>query len=362
MPRAIFIVSACLYFVSIVHGQDRVTYFDRSSRSGGTLLRTGSISSEDPGKLAMVSQDGRRTDIPVTDILDVQYDGEPLAEMNAARAAERDRKYDAALTAYSEALRQVPTTRKLLRRHLEYKLAEMRAALTEGGADAGAAIDALRAFAQTHSDGRQTLSCLEHLGRLLIVAGQPISEVNTALAQLRSRFGIDSKEVASRCDLLRSNQILLEIEQVAQKDMTLGKAKATAATKGINELMIIADRSIQPALQARQTFCTAFSDAKSALAAWETQLKTIDDPHNRAAIHLSRGDYYRLIQQYKEAMWDYLWVDTVYFADRAQQAKALFHLIDIFDKLGDTAKSRECKDRLISDTRFRDTRYSKAIK
>ena len=66
-----------------------------------------------------------------------------------------------------------------------------------------------------------------------------------------------------------------------------------------------------------------------------------------------------LTQKYREAMWDYLWVDTVYFADREQQAKALYHLAEVFDKLGDAVKSREAKERLLADARLKDTRYQK---
>ncbi len=58
-------------------------------------------------------------------------------------------------------------------------------------------------------------------------------------------------------------------------------------------------------------------------------------------------------------MWDYLWVDTVYFAEREQQAKALYHLIEVFEKIGDSPKSRESRERLTADARLKDTRYQR---
>src|ERR1043166_1488744 len=82
--------------------QDRITYLDRSGKTATPLLRNGSISTEDPGKVVFTSSDNRRMDIPAGDVIDVQYEGEPTVEMNAARAAERDRKYDAALAAYGD--------------------------------------------------------------------------------------------------------------------------------------------------------------------------------------------------------------------------------------------------------------------
>lgn len=349
--------------IGAVVGQDRVTFLDRTSKTGGTLLRSGSIVTEDPGKVTLTAGDNRRSDIPVSDIIDVLYDGEPVAEMNAARAAERDRKFDVALAGYTDAMKKVTAVKKLMRRHLEYKIAEMRAAQAETGSNPTAAIDALRNFIKAYPDSRQSLACLEQLGRLVIATSQSNTDVIEALAQIRAKFGTDNKEIASRCDMIRSDLIMQELEQAYTKDGPAAvKNKAAGASKALAELVTIADRTIQPDLVARQTYCQALANPAPALAAWEAQLKGTEDPHSRASIHLTRGDFYRMAQNYKEAMWDYLWVDTVYFADRQQQAKALYHLAEVFDKLGDTAKSRDSKDRLLNDGRLRDTRYNRVVK
>jgi hypothetical protein len=185
------------------------------------------------------------------------------------------------------------------------------------------AIEALRAFLRTHADARQTLGCLENLGRLLVTSGQPVNDAYQGLTQLRGKYGNDAKDLAGRCDLLRVDLLALD-------------------------------------LAARHAYMLALAGKQAeAQSAWESQLKAADDPHTRAAIHLARGDYLRLTQKYREAMWDYLWVDTVYFAESEQQAKALYHLTEVFDKLGDTVKSREAKERLLADTRLKDTRYQK---
>lgn len=360
MLRFVLLISSWALLAGLATAQDRVTFVDRSSKTGGTLLRSGNIASEDPGKIVITSNDGRRSDIPVSDVADVIYDGEPQAELNAARTAERERKIDVALTAYSDALKKAGADKKLLRRHLEFKLAELRTAQADGGVNPAQAVEALRAFARSNPESRQILACYDALGRLLIASGQPVQEVSDALAQLRSKYGTDNKDVASRCDLLRSDLLIQELQQLFSKNGQAAKSQSTEMAKSLAQLVTIADRANQAELQAKQTFCQAFSDVAPALAAWESQLKSnADDTHSRAAIHLIRGDFHRLMGNYKEAMWDYLWVDTVYFADRAQQAKALYYLTEVFDKLGDAAKSRECKDRLQNDARLRDTRFQK---
>src|SRR5262245_3604599 len=106
MLRACLPLLALTCLPASILAQDRVTFLDRTSRSTSPVLRTGAISAEDPAKLTMTANDGRRSDVPSFDILDVVYDAEPATEMNAARAAERDRKWDVALAAYADALKR----------------------------------------------------------------------------------------------------------------------------------------------------------------------------------------------------------------------------------------------------------------
>ncbi|HMO34852.1 MAG TPA: hypothetical protein PKA06_02315 [Gemmatales bacterium] len=363
MFRTVFLCILIVFPVATIHAQDRVSFLDRSSKTGTTLLRSGTIINEDPGKITLSGNDGRRSDIPISDIVEVIYEGEPQTEMNAARSAERERKVDAALAGYQDAFKKAPNDRKLLRRHLEFKLAEMRTVQAEGGANPQQAIEALQAFAKNHPESRQIILCYEHLGNCLLQNSQQIGIVLDALASLRSKYGTDNKEVAARCDLLRSDFILQQLITTFQKEgKDTAKGQVETVKQALAEIITIADRSIQPEIVAKQNFCQALIDPQAATVAWDMQLQSMgEDTYSRAAIHLIRADYYRLQQNYREAMWDYLWVDTVYFADRSQQAKALYHLIEVFDKLGDTAKSRDCRERLLNDNRLRDTRYQRLL-
>ncbi len=250
--------------------QDRITFLDRASRSPAPLLRNGTITSEDPGKVVFTN-DNRRSDVPAGDVLDVQYEGEPTIELNAARAAERDRKLDAALAAYGDALKKVTPDKRFIRRHIEYKLAELRVTQAEAGGAAAPAIDALRAFYQKNPDGRQTLACLEHLGRLLITSRQPAAEVIQGLNQVRSTFGGDNRELANRCDLLRNDLLALEVEMLYTKDPQAAKGKAEETAKTLAEMARGADRAVAGELAAREQFCRAIAGASSeALTAWES--------------------------------------------------------------------------------------------
>jgi hypothetical protein len=347
-------------FTGSASAQDRITILDRSSKTASPVTRNGTIVSEDPGRIVFTSSDNRRMDVSANDVLDVQYESEPTIEMNAARGAERDRKYDAALAAYADALKKVPADKRLIKRHIEYKLAELRTLQADAGGAGAPAVEALRQFFAANAGGRQALACLDNLGRLLILARQSPKEVVQGLAQVRSAYGGDNKELASRCDLLRCDLLSFDVElTVGKEGLQPAKNKISEAIKTLYELKANADRATAIELAARETLFKALLGDAGASASWEQQLKSSEEPRARAAVHLARGDYYRLMQKYKEAMWDYLWVDTVYFAERDQQAKAIYHLMEVFEKLGDSPKAREAKERLQADPRLRDTRYQK---
>ena len=130
------VLSGCvlaLLLVQVTAAQDRVTYIDHSSKTGSILPCSGTISLEDPGKVTITSGDNRRSDIPVSDIVDVVYDGEPTAEMNAARTAERECEVRCGPGWLHRRSQKSGSDKKLLCRHLEYKLAEMRTAQADAG-------------------------------------------------------------------------------------------------------------------------------------------------------------------------------------------------------------------------------------
>ncbi len=74
------------------------------------------------------------------------------------------------------------------------------------------------------------------------------------------------------------------------------------------------------------------------------------------------GDYYSRKGQAEEAFWNYLRVDAMYNEDIEEQAKALYRLTTLFDKVKkDPIRGKEYADRL-QGTRFAGTTYQKLAK
>ncbi|MCS6977607.1 MAG: tetratricopeptide repeat protein [Gemmatales bacterium] len=346
---------------------DRVRiYTDRTKNPPTVTTRTGTVVSEDAAKTVFMTGTGQRIEIKNTDIADILYDGEP-DEVGAGRVAENRKAYEQALTSYTEALRRVNRDNKLARANIEFKIAKMHTHLADAGSlEARAkAIEALRKFVADHPDARQTIEALDMLSRLLVLDGRPLDEVIRAFQALRSKHS-DNKEITNRCDLFES-QLLLEEGQMLLKDRRdEARRKFEQAQTKLKGMLEGADKA--DALRVR----IGLAQCKAALGQQEEAIKEIeaifaeagDDPALRAAVHLGRADCYRLNGQYREAMWDYLWVDVVYNQDREQQARALYFLHECFENMKESdplaaARAKETRDRLLNDPRLKDTRYQK---
>jgi hypothetical protein len=341
---------------------DEVTFTDRTQKNNPRSTRRGSIVTETPAKLTILTGLNKtRMEIAVSDIIDVKYDGEP-AEMTQARAAEGRKAFDQALQFYKDAKRSAPGGNKLLQAHIQFKIAKLEAQSAETGSGGArvAAIDALRAFRAANPDGRQIVECLDLLSRLLAIEGKSSQEVVDAFRLLKTKYA-ENKEIASRCDLFESQLLLLEGQMLLRDKPEEGKKKYQEAQAKLQAMLPNADKGA--AMEMR----VSLAECKAALGQPADALKDLDaifkeageDSRLRAAAHLGRADCYRLGKQFKEAMWDYLWVDVVFNQDREQNAKALYYLAEMFDLQNDAVRAKETRERLQSDPRLRDTRYQK---
>jgi tetratricopeptide (TPR) repeat protein len=90
-------------------------------------------------------------------------------------------------------------------------------------------------------------------------------------------------------------------------------------------------------------------------------IKGSTDSRLRGLAHNLMGDFYRKKGQPEEAFWHYLRVDALYNEDVDEQAKALYHLTSLFDKVKkDPIRGKECATRLL-DKRFSGTMYQRLM-
>jgi len=346
---------------------DRVRYYsDRNKTPPTVSTRSGTVQAEDAAKVTILSQNGQKTEIKNSDLVEIIYDGEP-DEVAAGRAAENKKAYDQALASYTDALKRLPKDNKFAQINVEFKIAKLLTQLSDAGATdmRPRAIEALRKFKDSYPDARQTVEALDMLSRLLVMEGKPADEVVKAFQDLRKRHA-DNKEISNRCDLFESQVLLQEGQFLLKERADEARRKYEQAQAKLTAMLQGADKA--DALRVR----LGLAECKAALGKQEEAIKEIDavykeagdDNSIKAAVHLGRGDCYRLNNQLREAMWDYLWVDVVYNQDREQQARALYFLQQCFEGLKDSdpqaaSRARETRERLLNDPRLKDTRYQK---
>jgi tetratricopeptide (TPR) repeat protein len=341
---------------------DRVEHYDRAKNNARTT-RTGAIVSEDPAELVIRAGLTKKVDyrIPVGDILEVTYEGEP-GEAATARSAERSKDFERALRFYQEAAKKAPAGNKLMQAHLRFKVAKLLVRQAEGGAGQRLiAVEALQKFKNDFPDARQIVECLDLLGRLLMTDGQSTQEVVDAFQNLKKKYA-NNKEIVSRCDLFESQLRLQEARSLVKTQPDVARQKYAEAQKALQGMLAGADKGTGLDIRINLAECQAALDQKDqALKDLEAILRDAPDDRTKAAVYLARGNCYRLGRQFREAMWEYLWVDVVYFQDAEQNAEALYYLQEVFAGLNDETRARQCKERLQTEARFKDTRYQKLM-
>jgi tetratricopeptide (TPR) repeat protein len=342
---------------------DRVEYYDRAKNSQRTS-RTGTITREDPARLVIRTGLSQKVDLDIAagDIIDVTYDGEP-AETREARVAERSKDFDRALRLYQEAAKKAPPGNKHLQAHLRFKVAKLLVRNVEAGQHAARlpATETLQRFQRDFPDSRHIIECLDLLSRLLLMEGKSTQEVVEAFGLLKRKYA-EHPEITSRCDLFTSQLQLQEAQNLLKDQPELARQKYAAAEKFLRTMLPNADKRTGLDIRIRLAECqTVLGQKEKALQDLDAILQEAADDRTRAAAHLGRGSCYRLNRQWREAMWEYLWVDVVYYQDTEQHAEALYYLHQVFEAQGDAERAKQCRERLQNEQRLKDTRYQKLL-
>jgi hypothetical protein len=185
-----------------------------------------------------------------------------------------------------------------------------------------------------------------------------------AFRELKKNFG-QAKDLVAKADLFESQLLLEDAQGLLVKGSRAEAKKKYAEVQGkLAAMLPNVDKANQLDLQISLAECKAVLDKPDeALKELEALMNQAPDDRTRAAVYLGRADCYRLTGKFREAMWDYLWVDTVYNDDREKQAKAVYYLHELFNEKLETPHAkdyaRECGERLKTHPRLQDTYYQK---
>jgi len=223
-----------------------------------------------------------------------------------------------------------------------------RAAAAKPDADfsetAKAVIAKLMTFTKEHNRSWELWQMAQEAGRLAI----HIEDKETALAAWKVLADNTELPLALRhkAQLFHAG-LLLRKGDMAEFKKTVMEIKADPRldTPALKEQLAIYVEvaNLPPAIEPKE----GEPRTKSAgLAKVEAAITLAKDPVARAAGYNALGDLLVAQKLYRDAMWAYLWVDTVYNQDKDEQLKATSRLIDIFKRLGDEDRASQFTDRL----------------
>jgi tetratricopeptide (TPR) repeat protein len=269
--------------------------------------------------------------------------------LKATKAAERIAGLEKAADLYRELDKDVKDHPNA-RRYVQYRLAKVAVLLAqEEPAKTEEAIKALEAYRTANPTGWEITLALKELARLQEESGK-----------------ID--------DARKSYEALVEIpdlprEAKQESEILVGRLllrgrKYTEAEKRLTAL----NKRLAPNDPQRgyvQAYLAESQMGQNNLGPVEAQLKDAlkgsIDPRLCGVVHNLLGDYYRKKNLDEEAFWHYLRVDALYNDDAEEQAKALYYLGTLFDKVKrDKVRAEECTNRLL-DKRFQGTAYQKLV-
>lgn len=319
------------------------------------------IAAESPQALVLKTP---KAEIPADKIVDIIFPLLPrqvhlttyrqaiIAEKKAlaeTKAADRTKANAEALAKYQETLGLLEEGQPYAKAHLEYKIANL---LYIQGRDEGKeaalkqAAEKLKAFKTAHPQAWQLVPVLRNLAQLQLNAK------NYAEAEQTYR------------ELAKSNAPE-EVRQDAEVQallVTLQAGKHAEAQKSLEGLVNRLPKGSVQQLRARLALAECLGVAKD-LARAKAEVKAVLDQTKDKALrglaYSTMGYCYYLNEQWQDARWEFLWVDTIYNQDPREHARALYYLSDIFARLGDGDRARECREQLLTGRQFNGLEYQR---
>jgi hypothetical protein len=361
LPIAAIAVSLAAGAPAGVRGQDIVDYYDPASKlESKTEQIRGTIESENPLGIKVKPRTGPVKAIAAEDIRYIRYKSSvpDLDYRNPFRFEDRalgQTKDEARRKLLADALQGYRDVQPRLKdspaasRYFQYRIARVLALQAEDNREKlDAAIAAFAAFGKEHVGGWEIVAALKQLARLreekgdLAAAGEAYADL-ARVPGITPRVRVDSEILGARM-LLRAGRADDAEKKLTALDTTLSGGEAA-----------------KPAVQVFLAQCRlARGDLANVEAPVRTALAATADASVLAAGHNTLGDYYLKKSQPEDAFWEYLRVDVEYGEDREEEAKALFYLSQLFDKVkNDKVRAGEFLARLQDKGQFGGTEYHK---
>ncbi len=333
----------CAVFGRAAHGQDEITYLDRAAKKEAKV--TGSIQSENPSQITLKAGTAGTRTIPANDVIDVVYEVSPTFRVEYRNAVSHENAADKAV---KEEVRKQETQEAVKRyeallkgglpdnakRHIDYKLARMKAVESTPASSGRDAIAALTEFQRNHPQAWQRYRAAHLLAALHVRDGS----IDAALQTHEDFAGTPNldAELAKDCQL-KIARILVDARRL---DAAETKLKGLIKDDKLDDEHTLRARLLVEECRAGR------GKADDAIKNIEQMIEKTSEAEWKALAFNTLGDCHRLANQPRDAMWSYLWVDVVYHANRQEHSRAVYHLIQLFREFKDDKREKQYREKL----------------
>jgi hypothetical protein len=249
--------------------------------------------------------------------------------------------YETARLGYEDMLKKGPSVPVPSKRYLEFKLALMISKIADESADdekwsdlAGEAVKAWANYLGEYKTSWEVWPATKAYTRLL-------AEMNKydEIARTWARTG----KTADLPSDLKLEANLQEIDaQIRSKGFSVAKpaieALAKAAPPGpVKEKLAIYELAANAAESSNYT---------AGVTDIEKKIGESKDPGVRGIGYGMIGELYLMAGKPRDAMWAFLWVETVYNPDRDESFKAMCRLVETFKLQGDDERAKAYRDKI----------------
>jgi hypothetical protein len=325
---------------------DDLTYRDRSAE--GKLIDVKAETKESVAGVQIIVAGKVKTVVSPADVVRYDYGSLPgtdLAALAVARSMERGGDAAKAHAAYADLLKKLPANApEKTRRHLTFREAMTSIRLADAKSGGEFATDATRAAAK-----------LTDVFRAAKKNWEAWPSARTA-ARLHAELGQFDKAAALYGELAGIAELPRDLKFEARLDEAAALIRAgqgLSADAVLEQLEKDRDFPAGPMKEQLAILRIAArapkgADARSAetVSKLEAAIAQAKDAAARASGYNFLGDVHAANGRTRDAMWSYLWVDTVYNQDRDEQILALHRLADLFDRTGDKDRADQFRDKL----------------
>jgi tetratricopeptide (TPR) repeat protein len=263
--------------------------------------------------------------------------------LTAKTDKERLKHLDEAIAWYGKVFAKLtPKEHRFQRRHVAFKAAYLLAQKADiEGTDAArtVAVAKLKEFKTTYSDCWQLGLALQTLARL----------------QIEQKSYDDAEETLTALAAAPVSVALRQEAELSVAQMAMKAGKLEVARKRLEAVA----QKLPPGTPAAQKAYLAQAECLAGLKQLPAARQIVDrilpeakDESVKAVAYNTLGYCYLKGDQLKDACWAFLWVDVVYNQDKAEHAKALYYLHQVFARLNQGDRARECLEALVNDRQF----------